>query len=172
MNRGSHPLRARSPRALHRPATRPLRWHLVGVMIACLGLAAVPCFGETVVARYRTHYVLGLDSATGNMKWDFRRPKINFAELVPEGVLVGSDDGALVMLDRETGHMKWQALFGQLPINGFQGSFESGYLVSSDPTRSNSRTGVDHHVWLVSRDGKVVWHFSGEIGPLAKQPAK
>jgi outer membrane protein assembly factor BamB len=91
-----------------------------------------------------------LDLASGKHVWEKQLPSVvNFAKQVSTGVLVGSDDGAVFLLDLANGEVLWTYRTGNIGdcINQFQRETETGYLISDG----------DQTHWLLGKDGQLVW---------------
>ncbi len=89
--------------------------------------------------------VTAFDLGAGNVAWQTKvSDSVNFVEEVPDGILVGSDDGRLYLLKAADGRMIWVAVLGK-PVNEFHGASEEGFLVSHDKRA----------YWLVDRGGKL-----------------
>jgi len=97
-------------------------------------------------------YLFGLDAATGERRWNRQfDARLTTDPLVTDaGVLVGSDDGTLVAVDRG-GEMRWQRSVGDglvTALAGFEGAVAvgcAGHVTTYDPERGDRlrrRSGV------------------------------
>ena len=95
--------------------------------------------------------VLRLDPATGEIRWRFTTQQdANGMTLVGNTLVVGTDGGALIALDREAGTVRWQAETG---CNVYHAPYSDGV-----------------NVYLLRRDGVAAWSLEdgqpvGEVPP-------
>jgi H+/Cl- antiporter ClcA len=92
--------------------------------------------------------VVAFDLAERKVLWKTRVGKsVNFVVETSVGVLVGDDEGSVVLLNGSDGKVIWSTLLGKDDeINRFHGESEEGFLVSSG----------DGKFWLVGKEGKVL----------------
>jgi hypothetical protein len=92
--------------------------------------------------------VVAFDLAARKVLWEAHPGKsVNFVEETKTGVLVGTDDGTVVLLNRGDGTIAWKCLLDKKgEINRFHGETENGFLISSG----------DERFWLVGHDGSVL----------------
>lgn len=96
----------------------------------------------------RRSNVAALDLTARKVLWEAHPGKsVNFVEKTEEGVLVGTDEGTVVMLNPADGKVLWTCLLEKKgEINRFHGESEEGFLVSDG----------DERFWLVDHQGKVL----------------
>jgi outer membrane protein assembly factor BamB len=121
-------------------------------LLVALLLAARPMSAEVHFIKWnhangrgdeRTVAAIDLDS--GKVVWEKKLKKeVNFVLSMEPGVLVGSDDGFLYLLNASDGSQTWSAKLG-LEVNEFHGETKDAYLVSHDK----------QVYWLVRRDGTI-----------------
>jgi putative pyrroloquinoline-quinone binding quinoprotein len=88
-----------------------------------------------------------LDLSTRKVLWEAHPGKsINFVAETKDGVLVGTDEGSLVLLNASDGKVLWKSFLEKGEINRFHSESEEGFLISSG----------DERFWLVDHAGKVV----------------
>lgn len=91
--------------------------------------------------------VVALDLAERKVLWKARVGKsVNFVVETSVGVLVGNDEGSVVLLNRSDGKVLWSTLLGTDEINRFHGESEEGFLVSTG----------DEKFWLVNKEGNIL----------------
>jgi outer membrane protein assembly factor BamB len=89
--------------------------------------------------------VAAIDLESGKVVWEKKLKKeVNFVLPLEPGVLVGSDDGFLYLLNGADGTTIWSAKLG-LEVNEFHKDTGDAFLVSHDK----------QVYWLVQRDGNV-----------------
>ena len=90
------------------------------------------------------------------MLWEAHPGKsINFVAETKDGVLVGTDEGSLVLLKASDGKFLWKTFLDKGEINRFHSESEEGFLVSSG----------DERFWLVDHAGKVVMRCGDQCLP-------
>ena len=91
--------------------------------------------------------VAALDLEARKVLWQASPGKsVNFVVETKSGVLVGTDQGTVVMLNPADGKVLWKSFLEKGEINRFHGESDEGFLVSSG----------DERFWLVDHEGKVV----------------
>jgi outer membrane protein assembly factor BamB len=89
--------------------------------------------------------VAAIDLDSGKVLWEKKLKKeVNFVLATEAGVLVGSDDGVLYLLNGVDGAAIWSANLG-IEVNEFHKDTGDAFLVSHDK----------QVYWLVQRDGKL-----------------
>lgn len=89
--------------------------------------------------------VAAIDLESGKVLWEKKLKKeVNFVLSSEPGVLVGSDDGILYLLNPSNGSLIWSVNLG-LEVNEFHRDAGDAFLVSHDK----------QVFWLVGRDGKI-----------------
>ena len=89
--------------------------------------------------------VAAIDLESGKVLWEKKLKKeVNFVFSSEPGVLVGSDDGILYLLNPSDGSQLWSANLG-LEVSEFHKDAGDAFLVSHDK----------QVYWLVGRDGKI-----------------
>jgi outer membrane protein assembly factor BamB len=92
--------------------------------------------------------VTALDLSTGKVVWEVLAGKsVNFVQVTGTGVLIGNDEGEVVLLDKINGKVIWRCrLENKGEIKTLLAETDEGFFVSSGDTL----------FWLVSRDGELL----------------
>lgn len=130
-----------------------------------LTLALVPAAQATV--RYVTWdkphagsraNVVALDLSARKILWQAHPGKVvNFVVETTDGVLVGTDEGTVVMLRATDGSVIWKTFLEKAEITRFQCESPEGFLVSNG----------DERFWLVDRAGKLIMRCADQCGDPA-----
>ena len=100
--------------------------------------------------------VAALDLAGLKVLWQATPGKsVNFVVETRAGVLVGTDEGTLVLLNATDGKVLWKTVIDKAEITRFHGETEEGFLVSSG----------DERFWLVDSAGKVLMRCADQCLP-------
>jgi outer membrane protein assembly factor BamB len=125
---------------------------ILGVLF-CLALSAPA--GATVRFFHwdKPHHgnranVTALDLSTGKVLWEALVGKsVNFVQETGVGIVVGNDQGEVVLLDKANGQVIWRCrLESKAEIKTLVAETDEGFFVSSG----------DSFYWLVSREGKLL----------------
>jgi outer membrane protein assembly factor BamB len=91
--------------------------------------------------------VVAFDLTERKVLWKTRVGKsVNFVVETSAGILVGDDEGEVVLLNHTDGKASWKAFLGKDQIDHYHGESEEGFLVSSG----------DEKFWLVSKQGAIL----------------
>ena len=126
---------------------------------ALLGLAL--SFPANATVRYfhwdKPHHgdrgnVTALDLGSRKVLWEVSAGKsVNFVHETAAGVVVGNDEGEVVLLDKDNGKVIWRCrLEKKAEIKTLVAETEEGFLVRSG----------DSFFWLISHDGKLLLRCS------------
>lgn len=90
--------------------------------------------------------VAALDLSARKVLWQASPGKsVNFVVETRDGVLVGTDEGTVVLLNAADGAILWKTFLEKGEITRFHGESDEGFLVSSG----------DERFWLVDHAGKL-----------------
>lgn len=91
--------------------------------------------------------VVAIDLSVRKVLWEARPGKsVSFVAETPAGVVVGTDEDFLVLLDSSNGSVIWKTFLAKGEINHFQSDTDEGFFVSSGGER----------FWLVDHMGKIL----------------
>ncbi|MEO8431224.1 MAG: PQQ-binding-like beta-propeller repeat protein [Acidobacteriota bacterium] len=91
--------------------------------------------------------VAAIDLSAHKVVWQAAPGKsVNFVVETQTGILVGTDEGTLVLLNPADGAVVWKTVVDKAEVTRFYGDTEEGFFVSSG----------DERFWLVDHGGKVV----------------
>jgi hypothetical protein len=92
--------------------------------------------------------VTALDLSTGKVVWEVTAGKsVNFVQETGGEIVIGNDEGELVLLAKADGKMIWRCrLEKKAEIKTLVAATDEGFFVSSG----------DSFFWLVSREGKLL----------------
>lgn len=92
--------------------------------------------------------VTALDLATGKVLWEVLAGKsVNFVHETGGGVVIGNDEGEVVLLDKFSGKVIWRCrVDNKTEVKTLVAETGEGFFVASG----------DSMFWLVSRDGKLL----------------
>jgi len=125
---------------------------ILGVL---LGLALSAPAGATIRFFHwdKPHHgnrgnVTALDLSIGKVLWEVLVGKsVNFVHETGAGIVVGNDQGEVVLLDKANGQVIWRCrLESKAEIKTLVAETDEGFFVSSG----------DSFYWLVSREGKLL----------------
>ena len=121
---------------------------LLGLALAANASAAVHYFHWDKPHHGDRGNVTALDLAARKVVWEVSAGKsVNFVQETASGILVGNDEGEVVLLDKTNGKPIWRCRVEKsAEIKKLVADTEDGYLVTSG----------DSFLWLVSRDGKLL----------------
>src|SRR5262249_54780642 len=101
--------------------------------------------------------VAAIDLASRKVLWQASPGKsVNFVVETKSGVLVGTDEGTVVLLNAADGKVIWKTFIEKGEIKRFHCESEEGFLVSSG----------DERFWLVDKSGKLLMRCADQC--LAK----
>lgn len=101
--------------------------------------------------------VAAIDLAARKVLWQASPGKsVNFVVETRSGVLVGTDEGTVVLLDPSDGKVVWKSFLEKGEITRFHSESDEGFLVSSG----------DERFWLVDHAGKLLMRCADQC--LAK----
>src|SRR5262249_25042590 len=105
-------------------------------------------------------HLYALDLATGQQKWKVKIGVVRAGPSYKDGAIyVGSEDGVLYRLDAATGKEKWK--------------YDTDSVITSSPNFVGDRVlfGAENSLlYCLSADGKPVWKFKIEGGPVNGSP--
>ncbi len=91
--------------------------------------------------------VAAIDLSARKVLWQTSPGKsVNFVQETAHGILIGTDEGTVALLDPADGKILWKTFLEKGEINRFHSDSDEGFLVSSG----------DERFWLVDHDGKVL----------------
>ena len=139
-----------SPRRLPTSPRPPVRLYLAPLLLAILPNIAAATVKfvkwDKPHAGSRSN-VAALDLASRKVLWQASPGKsVNFVVETKSGVLVGTDEGTVVLLNAADGKVIWKTFIEKGEINRFHGESDEGFLVSSG----------DERFWLVDQSGKLL----------------
>ncbi len=135
----------------------------VNALIFAIGIAS-PALGTVRFVKWDKPHggsranLAAIDLAAGKVLWQASPGKsVNFVVESKDGsgVLVGTDEGTVVLLNASDGKVVWKCLLEKGEINRFHGESEEGFLVSSG----------DERYWLVDHAGKRVMSCTDHCVP-------
>ena len=99
--------------------------------------------------------VVALDLGARKILWQAAPGKaVNFVIETTTGVLVGTDEGTVVMLNPADGSVLWKTFPEKAEVTRYQGETPEGFLVSSG----------DERFWLVDHAGKLIMRCADQCG--------
>ncbi len=98
-----------------------------------------------------------IDLSARKVLWEARPSKsINFVQETTIGILVGTDDGEVILLRASDGNVIWKTVLEKKrEIKDFHSETVDGFFIGSG----------DRFYWLVDRSGKVTMHCADECVP-------
>ena len=121
---------------------------LLGLALCAQAAGTVRYFHWDKPHRGNRGNVTALDLSTGKVVWGSSPGKsVNFVQETGAGILIGNDEGEVVLLDKTNGKVLWRCrLERKAEIKTLVAETDEGFFVSSG----------DALFWLVGRDGKLL----------------
>ena len=121
---------------------------VLGLAFAARGSAAIQYFHWDKPHHGDRGNVTALDLASRKVVWEASAGKsVNFVHETGAGVVVGNDEGEVVLLDKNNGKEIWRCrLEKRAEIKTLIADTDDGFFVSSG----------DQFYWLVSHEGKLL----------------
>jgi len=122
--------------------------------------AAAAIVGDTVYIGSMDKHLYAIDLATGKEKWKYKAGPFKAPPSVRDGVVyVGDANGLFHTIDAANGTKKWTFKT--------EGEITSGANFAGDNVLFGSG---DENLYCLSKDGKKVWEFKVEGGPVNGSP--
>jgi outer membrane protein assembly factor BamB len=121
---------------------------VLGLALAARASAAIQYFHWDKPHHGDRGNVTALDLASRKVVWEASAGKsVNFVHETGAGVVVGNDEGEVVLLDKNNGKVIWRCrLERSAEIKTLIADTDDGFFVSSG----------DEFFWLVSHEGKLL----------------
>jgi outer membrane protein assembly factor BamB len=150
----------------HPPTRSRAPKHPFAVLLALLGILASSTVSATVVfVKWDKPHkngsranVVALDLGGRKILWQAAPGKVvNFVVETKTGILVGTDEGTVVMLNPADGSVLWKTFLEKAEVTGYLGETLEGFLVSSG----------DERFWLVDHTGRLIMRCADQCGDPA-----